>query len=250
MSIWSSTSSTSFNPVNYGVTANDGSGDNLRQAFIKVDTNFGNVSQWLSGTFPEFLNANVDGTVQAQWANVTAANIGTISNSAGGSLNIGSALIPNLDGTYDLGSPTLQFRNIYLSGGTVSHGASQTTEAGLFLVHLHSNIGDIQDVGIQGNITNSYSSNTYAFFGHQYTTNNFIYKITPTDATKGNNVVIGGVYGNAQLGSLFLSNVTTATGTNTNSGVLIVGGDVGVGGRSQPAIQINLRSGWHRASHN
>ena len=43
MSIWSSSSITN---INVGTSANDGSGDDIRNAFIKVDDNFGNISQW------------------------------------------------------------------------------------------------------------------------------------------------------------------------------------------------------------
>jgi hypothetical protein len=227
MTIWNSTSSTSFNNVNYGVTANDGSGDNLRDAFIKVDNNFGNVSQWLSGTFPEFINANVDGTVSAQWANVTNANVGTLGNSLGGQITVTSGLLPSVDGAYNLGSPSRQFGTIYYKNA-VQSGTTTTVDAGLLKVHANAFPGDIQDTGILGNVSSDYTQKSYVFFGHQYTTNDFIYKTIGYDATLGNNIIDGGTYGNVHFGSAFLSNATASADTNT--GALIVSGGAGIGG--------------------
>jgi len=235
MSLWNSTPSTTINSVNYGVSANDGSGDNLRDAFIKVDQNFGNVATWLSGTFPEFQNANVDGAVTAQWANVYGVTVSTLVggnvSTTGSNIGISANLIPTGPGTVDLGSATVPFRNLYVQATVATSQLTQSSDAGILKIHANALVGDVQDTGILGNISSDYGgANTYAFFGHQYTTNNFIYKITHNDATKGNSVVYDGIYGNAQLGSLFLSNATTSTSTNTNAGTLIVNGDAGIAG--------------------
>jgi hypothetical protein len=59
--------------IRTGTTPNDGTGDNIRTAFTKVDTNFGNLSSFLSGTSVDFTNANV--AVKLTAGNVTAGNI-------------------------------------------------------------------------------------------------------------------------------------------------------------------------------
>jgi hypothetical protein len=224
MSIWSTSSITN---VNVGTSANDGSGDDIRDAFIKVDTNFGNISQWLSSTYVQFQNANINGTLQAPWANVTNANVGTIRNSTG-DLNIASTLLPTVDGIYDLGSPTRQFKTIYFQN-QVQSGITSTVDAGIFKVHANASVGDIQDTGILGNVSSDYGgTKEYIFFGHQYTTNDFIYKTIGYDATLGNNIVDGGFYGNVHFGSAFLSNTTPSA--NVSTGALIVGGGAGIAG--------------------
>lgn len=234
MSLWSSSSITN---VNVGTAANDGSGDDIRDAFIKVDSNFGNVSQWLAATYVQFQNANINGTAQAQWANVTNANVTTIYggnvSATGANINLSGNLIPTGigDSSYDLGSIDRPFRTLYVQTTKSTTQVQASSDAGLLLVHANTSVGDVKDVGILGNISNHYAGNAYAFFGYQSSTGNFVYKITPNNAaTIGNSVVYDGVYGNAQIGSLFLSNATTSVGTASNVGTLVVNGDAGVNG--------------------
>ena len=59
--------------INVGTTPNDGTGDNIRTAFSKVDSNFGNLSTFLSSTSVDFSSANV--AVKLTVGNVTAGNI-------------------------------------------------------------------------------------------------------------------------------------------------------------------------------
>jgi hypothetical protein len=236
MSLWSSSSITN---VFTGTAPNDGSGDDIRTAFNTVDSNFGNISYWLADTYVEFLNANIDGTVQAHWANVTTANIGTITNGLGSAVNIIGSLVPNSDGTYDLGSPTRQFKTIYFQN-QVQSGTTSTVDAGILKIHANAFPGDIQDTGVLGNVSSDYNNQrTYMFFGHQYTTNDFIYKTINYDATLGNNIIDGGTYGNVHFGSAFLSNTTTSIGANTNVGTLVVGGDTAVRGNINLTGNIN-----------
>jgi hypothetical protein len=242
MSIWSSSSITN---VNVGTAANDGSGDDIRDAFIKVDGNFGNISQWLANTFVQFQNTTVNGTVRAQWANVTSTNVATLYGgnvtSQGANINVSGNLIPTGFGTgsYDLGSPTNPFRTLYVQATVSTTQVQASSDAGLLLVHANTSPGDVKDVGILGNVSNHYSANAYAFFGFQAATDNFVYKITPNNAaTVGNSVVYDGVYGNAQLGSLFLSNTTISTGPTT--GALIVAGDAGIVGNVNTGANVNV----------
>jgi hypothetical protein len=232
MSIWSSSSITNINP---GTSANDGSGDNIRDAFIKVDTNLANVSQWLNASYVDFYNANVRGTVSTVWANVTNANLITLYGgnvtAQGANIDLSANIIPTGVGgaSFDLGSPTRPFRTLYVQATVSTTQVQASSDAGLLLVHANTSPGDVKDVGILGNVSNHYGSNTYAFFGYQAATNNLVYKITPNNAaTIGNSVVYDGIYGNAQLGSLFLSNATVST--SPWNGVLVVGGGAGIAG--------------------
>ena len=237
-----------------GTIANDGTGDSIRNAFIKVNENFSNVAIQLGQVNQDWYNANVEfntnlngttnisnlfvanatGTLGTFTGNLTANVL--VANTAiyaatthiSGNSYVGN-VIPSAAGVYNLGTPAMPFANLYVQTTISTTQVTNSTSAGLFLIHANAAIADSQDVGIFGNIASDYGgANTYAFFGHQYTTNNFVYKITPTNATLGNNVVYDGVYGNAQLGSLFLSNSTVSTSTST--GTLIVGGGIGAGG--------------------
>lgn len=232
--------------INEGSQPNDGTGDSIRDAFTKVDENFANISTFLAQPTVEFLNANVlqslnvsdidasniqvnavtsntitnSGTVTA---NLLVANSGIVSN---GNLAVSGNIVPGLGGVYDLGSAANPFRTLYyvsaVTGGTV-----QTSDAGQIVVHANTVPGDVKDVGVLGNVSHHYPSNTYAFFGYQYESDSFVYKLTPTNPTLGNSVVWDGWYGGARFGNMFISNTTPCI--NSNTGALVVAGGVGVG---------------------
>ena len=252
MAFWNSSQIIS---INDGVIPNDGTGDAIRDAFIKVNDNFGNISaqlgqsnqSWLSGSVQlqldtNYLNAsnlfvaNTLGTNATITSNITAGNLITSSGIyntgttwLGGNINVSSNIVPTGTGI-NLGSAARPFANLYVQNTVSTNQISQSTDAGILKIHANAFIGDLQDTGILGNISSDYpgAGNVYTFFGHQYTTNNFIYKITDKDTTSGNNIVVGGVYGNVQFGSGLFSNTTTSTSTTT--GALIVSGGAGVGG--------------------
>ena len=251
MALWSIDPGYTINNVNYGTAPNDGTGDDIRDAFIKVNKNFGNISEFLGNSVgtvglynlnvaynlnainlatTNFFVANATGTAAAFTDTITANTF--VANSGGtftGNL-ITNSIIPAADGLYDLGSPTRQFRKVYYQQ-LVSSATVQSTDAGQIIIHANATIGDVKDVGIIGNVSHHYTSNTYAFFGYQYQTNNFVYKLSPTsaaDPVTGNAVVYNGVYGNVQFGSQLLSNNTVSTSPTT--GALIVRGGVGIGG--------------------
>lgn len=250
MAFWSGSSIININTS----TPNSGTGDTLYDAFNKVDYNFSNISAQLSSVSQDWLNANVQvlfnagsanitnlfspnisGTNANLTSNITAVNlIATNGVYADGqsffssNINVGANIVPTGAG-FNLGSPSRPFANLYVQNTVSTTQITQSTAAGIFQIHANITPGDVQDVGILGNISNDYASNAYVFFGHQFTTNNFIYKITPNNAaTVGNSVVYDGLYGNAQFGSQFLSNSTVSTSTAT--GALIVAGGAGIGG--------------------
>lgn len=246
----------SIQDINEGLAANDGSGDTIRAAFFKVDANFQQVNNFLGNTTIDFLTANVVNQFNAGNANIVnlttnsltitnavatgnitagnlIANVGGIYTSGqsyfGSNINIAGAIVPVGSGLYDLGSPSNPFRNLYyvsaVSGGTVT-----TSDAGMLIVHANALVGDVKDVGIQGNVSHGYTSsaNAYAFYGFQKTTQDFIYKIGPTNWAVGNSVAYDGVYGAAHFGSGNFSNTTISTATT--NGALVVGGGAGIGG--------------------
>lgn len=68
--------------INVGITPNDGTGDNLRQAFITTKENFNSVYTFLQGT-PTFSNVEVLNTLTLDStlaANIIVANNSTVSN--------------------------------------------------------------------------------------------------------------------------------------------------------------------------
>jgi hypothetical protein len=265
MALWESNKITD---IDIGTTPNDGTGDNIRDSFKKVDDNFANVSAFLNGTQVDFLNstisnqltsvnasftnsftANTTGTTANFTGNLAAANI--IANSglfSGGTTYFANTvytsgnIIPTDSGVYDLGSVTRPFRNLYYVSA-VSGGVAQTTDAGLLVVHANAAVGDVKDVGIFGNISHHYPVNTYSFFGYQYLTNDFVYKITnnnDADPIYGNSVVYSGIYGNVHFGSAFLSNTTASTSTTT--GALKVAGGAGIAGNVNSGGNLTVTS--------
>lgn len=214
--------------INTGTSPNDGSGDDIRTSFIKVDNNFSNVSQFLAGTSVDFLNSNIAFNLTASSANVANLTIGNVVGVSTFTSNISmyANIVPAIAGQYDLGSASKPFRNLYVQTTVSSTQIAASSDAGLLLIH--ANVGAPVDVGIVGNVTDvgSGGANSYAFFGYQYATDNFVYKISPTNATLGNSIVYNGVYGNVQFGSGLLSNTTQSTSTLT--GALVVAGGAGV----------------------
>lgn len=102
--------------INYGNTANDGTGDPLRDAFIKVDENFNQI--WAAGP----VGSNV--TILNNTIAVTNTNGNLILTPNGvGVIQTNSKLLPRLDNTYDIGNASLRYRSINVgSGGITSNG--------------------------------------------------------------------------------------------------------------------------------
>lgn len=220
--------------INEGSTENDGTGDSIRKAFLKVDDNFTVLNAFLNGASvtagdysegPAFNSLSIN-TLTSNVASLGNITLGNVNSQSTFNANIyaGGNIVPTAAGMYNLGSASHPFANLYVMQ-TVSVSQVQTsTDAGLLTVHANASPGDIKDVGIFANVSHSYTSNTYSFFGYQKSTNDFVYKITNTDATKGNSVVYNGIYGNVHVGSMYLSNVTPTTSNVT--GALIVAGGI------------------------
>lgn len=255
MAFWNSTQITN---IYTGATANDGSGDPIRDAFTKVDENFSNVSIQLSQFNQDWTNANIEFNLNANTANITnlfaanttgtTANFNTITVAnliatsglySNGNLYTGN-VIPSASGMYNLGSPSRPFANIYVQNTVSTTQINQSSDAGI--LEIHANSSGNMDVGILGNITDydvdsGYTDSIeFAFFGYQLASDAFVYKITPTNPLTGNSIVYDGIYGNTHFGSQLLSDTTTSTTSNT--GALIVAGGAGIAGNLNVAGNI------------
>ena len=231
---------TSIKDINEGTTANDGTGDSIRDAFTKVDENFSNITSFFNGG-GDYATGPAFSTLAITTANISQGNVGNIvitningpyTNAAVngtniyGNINVAGNIVPAGSGIYNLGSPDRPFANLYVVATISTTQITTSSDSGLLIVHANTTPTDEKDVGIIGNVSNHFSSNMYAFFGYQALTNNFVYKLTPNNAaTLGNSVVYDGVYGNVQFGALYLSNTTPATSNIT--GALISRGGIG-----------------------
>jgi hypothetical protein len=216
--------------INEGTGPNTGTGETVLNAFYKVDANFANITNFLRSDTVDFNNANVVGTLRTAVANVGNLFIGNVNSPIDfrSNLNVYANIVPGSPNQYDLGSSVYPFRNLYV-GATVSTSTVATSsDAGLLLLHANIDVGapEQPDVGVLGKFYKN-SANSYAFFGYQDETSNFVYKVTNTNAANAsivaNSRVYDGVYGNAQLGSLFISNATSAT-SNITGALLVRGG--------------------------
>lgn len=123
--------------INIGAAANDGTGDPIRSAFTKVNSNFtelyehdaNNTLPGQTGNSGKYLTTN--GT-SASWATLTIPNLSAVNQS----------IVPDTNEAYDLGSSTLKFRDLYLSGTTLYVGdATITTSGGAVLTVKAKSVG-------------------------------------------------------------------------------------------------------------
>tara|TARA_B100000003_G_scaffold208701_1_gene229932 strand:+ start:1049 stop:2728 length:1680 start_codon:yes stop_codon:yes gene_type:complete len=152
--------------VNVGVSANDGTGDTLRDGAIKINNVFNElyaqlgdntnlqisvgspstnqVLKWNGSVFTEgqlaigdMSNVDLAGITNGQVLKWNDANnrfqpgddlqgggsggssITNLSNNGSGNVVIDTHFLPNSDSTYDLGSSSLKFRDLYLSAATI-----------------------------------------------------------------------------------------------------------------------------------
>jgi len=92
--------------INVGITADDGSGDYLRDALIKTNTNF--ESLWQVGAVDS--NLDISGSTIA--GTVTNEDI-ILDPSGTGKIVVKSSIEPDTTATYSLGSATKEFTNVY-----------------------------------------------------------------------------------------------------------------------------------------
>ena len=108
--------------VNIGQSANDRTGDNLRTAFNKINQNFDELYTELGldaaslnlGAF-EFKGSVMTTTDSSA---ITIDQAVTVSSD----LTVGGDVVPSTDFGSNLGSPTKRFKDLYLSGNTITLG--------------------------------------------------------------------------------------------------------------------------------
>jgi hypothetical protein len=121
--------------INYGAQANDGTGDPLRDAFIKTDDNFSNI--WAAGP----VGSNITIANNAIQVNDTNGNLVLKPNGIG-EIQVRASIVPDLDQTRDLGSTDRRFRSIYFDGSIDTSGNL-----------VAGNLAVSGDVVIDGNLT-------------------------------------------------------------------------------------------------
>jgi len=106
--------------INLGTSVNKGDGDPLRTAFTKINQNF-----------DELYN--------------TLGTDGSIFNP----LSVDSHIIPDIDNTRDLGSPTKQWRDIFVSTGSVYIGDIKlSNDAGTLKVQQVTDVGLVTETPV------------------------------------------------------------------------------------------------------
>lgn len=154
--------------INYGASANDGTGDPLRTAFIKTDENFSNI--WAAGP----VGSNV--TITNNTISVVNTNGNLVLSPNGvGVVQVNNTVVPRFGNSYDLGTTAAPFRSAhiqgvyaanyyYANGAPFSGGGSNYGNANVaaYLPTYSGNIGNIRAESLrspQSNIGNASISN-------------------------------------------------------------------------------------------
>ena len=203
-----------------------------------------NVSSYLtvnpqSGTYS---NSNVSSylTVNPQSGTYSNANIvANLANYVTNIISTANITAGNLLGTHYgnvIGATATHTGNVTINGfvsmtGNLGVDGGQVTMYDSILdLHTYANTAawasdDGKDIGLRMHYFNGVDS--LAFLGLENSTRSLQFLINATET----NSNVTGTFGNAQLGSLFLSNTTVSTGaTPTTSGALYVAGGAGIAG--------------------
>jgi len=111
--------------IDYGNTANDGQGDPLRDAFIKVDDNFANI--WDAGP----VGSNIQIVNNTIGVTNTNGNLILAPNGTG-VVQTNNHILPRIDSVYSLGSPNLRFRSAYIGYGGLYVTGNLTIDGTIF----------------------------------------------------------------------------------------------------------------------
>jgi hypothetical protein len=214
-----------INTIDIGATANDGTGDAIRDAFDTVNQNFSFVQGGLfAGTESSIISAlSVTGGVIVSNTSVTAVT--TTSNSVVVTGHAGGNLFVQSNGATIIGNVNI-VGNLNVSGSQTST-ASQATDAAMINLHYSATppltIDDGKDIGLAFKYYKG--AERQGFLGWQNTTRSLVYMDNTTEV---GNVITAGTFGNVQFGQLLISNTTNATSNIT--GALQVKGGVGIAG--------------------
>ncbi|SVB15428.1 uncharacterized protein METZ01_LOCUS168282, partial [marine metagenome] len=105
--------------INIGTSANKGDGDPIRTAFTKVNANFTELFATHDGSIAQ--KADIQGSVFADDSTVLVDAVSSKINLDG---TVKGNIIPDTNVAYDIGSSSLRFKDLYLSGNTIHLGTS------------------------------------------------------------------------------------------------------------------------------
>ena len=105
--------------INIGTSANKGDGDPIRTAFTKVNANFTELFARHDGSISHV--QDIKGSVFGEDSTTLVDGLNSKINLDG---TVKGNIIPDTDVTYDIGSSTHRFKDLYLSGNTIHLGTS------------------------------------------------------------------------------------------------------------------------------
>ena len=105
--------------INIGSSANKGDGDPIRTAFTKVNANFTELFARHDGSISHV--QDIKGSVFGEDSTTLVDGLNSKINLDG---TVKGNIIPDTDVTYDIGSSTHRFKDLYLSGNTIHLGTS------------------------------------------------------------------------------------------------------------------------------
>lgn len=148
--------------IDYGNTANDGTGDSLREAFIKVDDNF--TSIWDAGpvgsniviTNNTIASTNLNGDII-----VAPSGIGVV--------RINGTMVPRTSNAYSMGTANARFRAVYVGSGGIDITGDLTVGGNIIGNIAFANTIEANIFGsVYGNYSNNYAVLVDAETGTHY----------------------------------------------------------------------------------
>ena len=209
-----------INLINTGATANDGTGDVIRNAFDTVNDNFDFINGGLfAGTQSSIISAVsvTAGYIYSNtWVNANSIVSNTITSAGNLTVQSNGALI--------FGNVTI-FGNLTVSGTQLAQ-TSQNSSSPILQIHYSATplvTNDAKDIGLEWQYYEG--AERKGFLGWQNSSGSLVYLDDITDSA---NIITAGTPGNVQFGSLLLSNTTSSTSNVT--GALKVSGGASVAG--------------------
>ncbi len=132
--------------------------------------------------------------------------------------NVSGDIIPTTDITYDLGSPTKRFKDLYLSGNSIFLGDGlilRNVGGSLAVTDLNN---DAAPVSLDSNTTSDLAEGANLYYTEVRVDNNFATKDT-ADLSEGTNLY----YTDARVDAEIDSYVTGGTGVTVTSGAIAIG---------------------------
>jgi hypothetical protein len=191
--------------IDYGATANDGTGDPLRDAFIKVDDNFSAI--WEAGP----VGSNV--VISNNTIEIINTNGNLVLKPNGiGTVQVRNSVLPVGNNIYNLGSANAVFRSLYLGSGGFTTSGNITADYFIGDGSLLTNItvaGGTAIVNGTSNVVVAASGNiTVGVAGVAG-----VATFTTNGLTVPGNVAAGNISGNGAA----LTSVSTDRGSDTNN---------------------------------